>query len=208
MKGVKAIVIKEAHEDELKGIEETISDLNKENELLKMEVWYLGAKKQNIDNRYLEKSRLGKINQTFDARNDTMVTIKEENWDFNNISAIQPNREWLIEEDQEIDEIKEENEEDEQDREQLLVNSKSLKIESLTNESTWYKSNLKSALKTSNNTDENTHPNFMTPRSQRLQASANTEYQWKLKEYKSEIKRLLKERNKARLSQRSNSSED
>jgi hypothetical protein len=55
-----------------------------------------------------------------------------------------------------------------------------------------------SNLKISQSTEENMNPNvFSNPKM--LQHSAATEYQGKLKEYKCEIKKLLVERKKARL---------
>ena len=54
MHEVKAINSKEENEDQLKNIEETIDQLNQENELLKMEVIYLGAKKKQLATEYLK----------------------------------------------------------------------------------------------------------------------------------------------------------
>ena len=53
-------------------------------------------------------------------------------------------------------------------------------------------------LKSSKSIDENVNPNIIDSKSRNLKDSVNSEYQWKLKEYKNEIKRLLQERKRAR----------
>ena len=155
MTEVKPTIIKEEQEDKLKNIEETIENLSKENELLQMEVWYLGAKKRTLDSKRLEKSKIEAVNRTFNAKDTIFMTFADQEdleWDtigFHNLSAIPIDKDWLNnktidEEDiiEGIDEIKEEDEEDEGSEMEVLAASKPLKIESLAGESTFYKSNV------------------------------------------------------------------
>lgn len=149
---VKSASEKESQEDDLRDIEETIDHLQKENEILKMDVMYLGAKKQNINTKRIEKSKsqmLSHLDRTYDnhRHNDTLLTFADEDKNNDNsaidISYIPFDKEIQVGQsldDREltdgIEQIIEEDDEQSSDNEQSFESSKPLKIESLTNEST------------------------------------------------------------------------
>ena len=146
----------------MKEIDDAIEDLKTENELLKLDIAYLDVKQKAIQNKRLEHSRYGynsKTSKTFEVErhNDTMLTFADdERFDekfnesgFNNISNIQLERQDYItrsldghEFTKAIDEVKEEDEISETDTNHCL-RSPPLKIESLTNDTSWIKSQVR-----------------------------------------------------------------
>jgi cupin superfamily acireductone dioxygenase involved in methionine salvage len=69
---------KETKEDELNTLKEAIDELKNQNELLKMDVVYLGAKKRGIEQRRSRSRNRNRerMNRTFDDKDDeTLLTF-------------------------------------------------------------------------------------------------------------------------------------
>lgn len=156
---VEAERLNEEKEDRMKEIDDTIEDLKTQNELLKLDIAYLGVKQKAIRSKRLEHSRYGnssRINKTFDheKQNNTLLTFADDERfyeklnesGFNDISNIQLEKHDYItksldenEFTKAIDEAKEEDEISESDSIQNLM-SPPLKIESLTNDTSCIRS--------------------------------------------------------------------
>lgn len=158
VKAVRQASEKETQEDELKELETRIEFLKQQNELLKMDYLYLGAKRKTLGQQRCklsrnlsQKSLKPSLNKTFEQHNETLLTFADD--DHLNESVLQDLSNILLDkdvgrslDDQDfvvtIGEIKEEDEEDSDSNFEYHKKSEPLKFESLTNDSTFYKSNV------------------------------------------------------------------
>ena len=156
MREVKKYALNESKEDELRDIKESISDLKNQNELLKMDVVYLKAKKRNIDQKRFTRSKSCRsLNKTFDVHrvDDSMLNASRDENPLNqselyNSSGVDFDRAFQAAQSLEdndftavFDEIKEEDEESsETEFNHFKKSSRPMRFESLTNDSNYQNS--------------------------------------------------------------------
>ncbi|CAI2363385.1 unnamed protein product [Moneuplotes crassus] len=214
MEEVRTIYLKEIKDDEKKIIEDKLDCLNRENEVLRKEVNFLNERSMEIHqtrDKLIESSHFG-LDRTLNEadKNITLLTFAQDDnvcsSGFHNISSIPVEKDHLIFrslEDQELTaaivETQEEDEDSSSQDDYCQINSKSLKFESLTNESTCYRSNMKSALKSSNISCENFNPRLVFSKGNSLQESTQAGLTDRLSECKSEIKLVMLKRKRARM---------